>query len=155
VLAAAAAVPAIVAGAIAYDTAPSPHKQPPSRVVVGDVPGPYVGTWKTVITTNDDKNTRTLVIKQGRIGDRVLTLTADGPTHHCVFQAQLVSVTLTSIHLGNSAVTTAGPAHTATAASPTTTCTSGSPTTVTLLNDGRLQRTNDDNTETLTYTRAG
>ncbi|MET7607847.1 hypothetical protein ABZS96_36470 [Streptomyces avermitilis] len=152
VLAAAAAVLAVALGALAYGTAPSPNKQPPSpneqppsRVVAGDVPDPYVGTWTNTITNADGENTRTLVIKQGRIGDEVLTLTADGPHYHCDFRARLVSVTSGSIRLSSSTVATGSPAGA---------CEPGGPTAVAILSDGRLQRTNDTHGETLTYTRS-
>ncbi|GDY70892.1 hypothetical protein SAV31267_003770 [Streptomyces avermitilis] len=114
-------------------------------MVVGDVPDPYVGTWKTTITNADGENTRTLVIKQGRIGDKVLNLTADGPHYHCTFRARLASVTSGSIRLSSSTVT---------AASPASSCEPGGPTAMAILSDGRLQRTNDTNGETLTYTRS-
>ncbi|MFF4350325.1 hypothetical protein [Streptomyces sp. NPDC001530] len=140
-LAATAAVLAITLGAFVYGMAPFTHKQPPSRVVSGDVPGQYVGTWKTTI--NADHNRR-LVIKQGRVGDVVMSLTADGPGYHCAFQAKLVSVEFGSIRLGKSTVTAAHPADS---------CVPGDPTTVVPVGDDQLRRDNDDNGESLTYTR--
>jgi hypothetical protein len=116
--------------------------------VTGDVPELYVGTWTAAITNTDGKNTRTLAIRQGRIGDTVLTLTADGPTpkstYHCVFQGTLTAVTLNSIRISATNVVGGRPA---------SYCTKGNATTLTLEDDNTLRRSNDTHSETITYTR--
>ncbi|WP_329438177.1 hypothetical protein [Streptomyces canus] len=128
---------------------PSPSASP-SAVVSGDVPEAYLGSWRTTISNHDGKNTRSLVIKQGRIGDDVLILVADGPTgsdtYHCVFTAPLTAVSSGGgkLKLGPSTVTSGA---------PLSSCVPGSSTTLTVGNGHTLRRTNSDNGETLTYTR--
>lgn len=118
----------------------------------GGVPKGYLGTWSGGIDTPAGHSTRELVIHQGRSGDTVLTLKADGPTdtgdtYRCVFEADL-----TNDATGDDPLRI-GPT-TVTLGEPMTSCTPGSPTTLTLLPDGTLSRENSDTGERLTYTKS-
>lgn len=160
-LAAMAAVLAIAFTAFGYQLRPFIHQQSPSHsvggddpspspIVSGDVPDAYLGSWTTTITNAVGKNTRSLVIKQGRIGDEVLILVADGPTggdtYHCVFAAELAAVPSGGgrLELGPSTVTSGTPA---------TSCSPGGPSTLVLKDDNTLRRTSETSGEPLTYTR--
>ncbi|MEU2714520.1 serine/threonine-protein kinase [Streptomyces sp. NPDC007205] len=117
----------------------------------GAVPDAYLGTWGTTIDNANGTNTRRLTIRQGKVGDSVLTLVADGPTegggmYHCVFEA-----TLTQQPSGNGPLEI-GPS-TVTSGEPASSCTPGEPTEVTLLPDGSLKRAKADGGESLTYTK--
>ncbi|MEU1364587.1 protein kinase [Streptomyces sp. NPDC005803] len=119
----------------------------------GVIPEAYVGTWSGSIDNATGHSTRELVIQQGKVGDAVLTLTAEGPldtggTYHCVFEADLASEPSDGepVSLGPSTVTRG---------EPMTSCTPGSATTLTLLPDGTLSRVNTDSGEKLTYTKTG
>ncbi|MET9773447.1 serine/threonine-protein kinase [Streptomyces sp. NPDC006367] len=115
----------------------------------GTIPSAYLGTWATTIDNASGVHTRRLTLRQGEVGDTVLSLVADGPagngTYHCVFEADLTADPGTDgpLRLGPSTVTTG----------PSASCTPGEPTEVTLLPDGTLSRTNTTTGETLTYTR--
>lgn len=115
----------------------------------GAIPTAYVGTWATTIDNASGVHTRRLTIQQGEVGDTVLTLVADGPagngTYHCVFEADLSTAPDADgpLSIGPSTVTVG----------PATSCAPGAPTTVTLLPNGSLRRVNNDNGESLTYTR--
>ncbi|MFK8912182.1 serine/threonine protein kinase, partial [Streptomyces sp. YS-3] len=131
---------------------PTPSPSPsPSESAAGDVPRKYLGTWAGAIEGDSGSNSRRLVIEPGKVGDTVLTLTADGPldsggTYHCVFRAKLAAAPAgpdDPLKLGPSTVESG----------PATTCSPGAATTVTLLADGRLRRENDDTGELLTYDR--
>ncbi|MFI9831167.1 hypothetical protein ACIHIX_26215 [Streptomyces sp. NPDC051913] len=116
----------------------------------GDVPSAFLGSWSTTISNASGENTRSLVIKQGRIGDDVLILVADGPngsgTYHCVFTAPLAAVSSDGgrLKLGPSTVTSGV---------PMSSCAPGTTSTLTLGGDGTLRRLNSENGESLTYTR--
>ncbi|WP_369390878.1 serine/threonine-protein kinase [Streptomyces sp. CG1] len=117
----------------------------------GDVPGGYLGTWKATIDTGVGINTRQLTIRQGKVGDSVLTLIADGPTndggtYHCVFDARLTQQPGADgpLEIGPSIVTSGEPA---------TSCTPGDATEVTLLPSGSLKRAKASGGESLTYTK--
>ncbi|MFF7161098.1 serine/threonine-protein kinase [Streptomyces sp. NPDC008086] len=116
----------------------------------GAVPTRYLGTWTASIDNATGENSRRLTIRQGEVGDTVLTLVADGPagtgTYHCEFTAALTEAPATDgpLQIGPSTVTTADPA---------TSCSPGEPTEITLLPDGRLERVNTSSGEKLTYTR--
>ncbi|MGW3667424.1 hypothetical protein [Streptomyces sp. NPDC005141] len=159
-LAAMAAVLAIAFTAFGYQLRPLVHRQTPSHsvgsntpsptpVVNGDVPEGYLGSWTTTITNTTGENTRSLVIKQGNIGDDVLILVADGPTsndtYHCVFTAPLAAVPSggSRLELGPSTVTSGIPA---------ASCTPGGTSTLSLKSGNSLRRTTDSG-EALTYTR--
>ncbi|MFF4686359.1 serine/threonine-protein kinase [Streptomyces sp. NPDC001307] len=117
----------------------------------GAVPAAYLGTWETTIDNANGTSTRRLTIRQGEVGDSVLTLVADGPmasggTYHCVFGAELTEQPGSDgpLEIGSSTVTSGEPA---------SSCTPGEATEVTLLPDGRLKRTKAGGGESLTYTR--
>ncbi|MET8801272.1 serine/threonine-protein kinase [Streptomyces sp. NPDC004546] len=117
----------------------------------GAVPAAYLGTWETTIDNANGTSTRQLTIRQGEVGDSVLTLVADGPmasggTYHCVFDAELTE------QPGIGGPLEIGPS-TVTSGEPASSCTPGEATEVTLLPDGRLKRTKAGGGESLTYTR--
>ncbi|MFJ8804317.1 hypothetical protein [Streptomyces sp. NPDC102487] len=135
------------------DPSPTPTLSPspspsPSAVVNGDVPEAYLGSWNTTITNATGKNSRSLVVKQGRIGDDILILTADGPTedgtYHCVFTASLAAVSKdgSELEFGPSAVTSG---------IPLSSCSPGAPSTLTLERGNTLRRFNSETHEALTY----
>lgn len=75
-------------------TGPSPGDE--SKNGDGPIPEAYLGTWSGTIDNAAGHSTRELVIQQGKVGQAVLTLTAEGPidsggTYRCVFQADLTS----------------------------------------------------------------
>ncbi|MGV9242522.1 protein kinase domain-containing protein [Streptomyces sp. NPDC003710] len=125
----------------------SPTAQPSAA---GAVPVAFLGTWTAAIDTAGGHHTRRLVIRQGGVGDPVLSLTADGPagsgTYHCVFRAGLAGSP------GPSGPLDIGPS-TVTAGRPASSCTPGTTTELTILPDGRLRRVNRSTGESLTYTR--
>ncbi|MEV6053906.1 serine/threonine-protein kinase [Streptomyces sp. NPDC052107] len=117
----------------------------------GVVPAGYLGTWEAAIDSANGTSTRQLTIRQGAVGDSVLTLVADGPmasggTYHCVFDAELAE------QPGADGPLQIGPS-TVTSGEPASSCTPGEATEVTLLPDGRLKRTKAGGGESLTYTR--
>ncbi|MER7724723.1 serine/threonine-protein kinase [Streptomyces sp. NPDC096323] len=119
----------------------------------GPVPEAYLGTWSGSIDNASGHSSRQLVIRQGEVGDSVLTLTAEGPldtggTYRCVFQADLAT------EPSDGEPVSIGPS-TVTEGEPMTSCTPGSSTTLTLLPDGTLSRVNTDSGEKLTYTKSG
>ncbi|MEU8955247.1 hypothetical protein AB0C93_13175 [Streptomyces sp. NPDC048518] len=139
VLAAVAAVVAIAFGAFsAYREDTFVDTAPPA----GALPERYIGTWKTAVPGNPD-NTRTLVIRQGEVGDTVMSLTADGPEYHCVFRARLEAVVLDGIRLGKSTVARGRPPES---------CSPGGASTVLVVGENTLRRIAGEST--LTYTRA-
>ncbi|MFE9813609.1 protein kinase [Streptomyces sp. NPDC005773] len=132
---------------------PSPSDDGQNGDDEGVIPEEYVGTWSGSIDNAAGHSTRELVIQQGRVGDPVLTLTAEGPldtggSYRCVFQADLATEPSEGepVGIGPSAVTEG---------EPMTSCTPGSSTTLTLLPDGTLSRVNTDSGEKLTYTKSG
>ncbi len=116
----------------------------------GTIPSGYLGTWTTTIDNATGVHPRRLTIRQGEVGDTVLSLVADGPAggdgYHCVFEADLAA------DPGDDGPLRIGPSR-VTVGRPSSSCTPGEPTTVTLLPDGSLRRVNDSNGESLTYTR--
>ncbi|MFD9489375.1 serine/threonine-protein kinase [Streptomyces sp. NPDC059991] len=123
----------------------------PSASAPGDIPPKYLGTWSGSIDNAGASSTRHLVLRPGKVGDQVMTLTADGPldgggTYHCVFRASLTATPSSPdapLKLGPSTVESG----------PTTSCSPGAATTLTVLPDGRLRRQNDDNGEQVVYDR--
>ncbi|MGW2209326.1 hypothetical protein [Streptomyces sp. NPDC001781] len=109
----------------------------------GDVPERYLGGWEARV---DGAGTHRLSVTQGRVGERVLTLVADGADHHCVFAASLARKP-----------DTGGPvrltATTVTSGAPLSSCAPGAPTTLTLFPDGRLRRTGPSGVQAVTYDR--
>ncbi|MFJ7630661.1 protein kinase [Streptomyces sp. NPDC097595] len=143
----------------AIDDSPSPDVSPDPSPDDGDngeeggVPDGYLGSWSGSIDNATGHSTRELVIRQGSVGDTVLTLTAEGPlasggTYRCVFEATLTAEAADgeSVSIGPSTVTEGEPA---------ASCTPGAPTTLTLLPDGGLSRENTSSGEKLTYTKTG
>ncbi|WP_190039833.1 hypothetical protein [Streptomyces fructofermentans] len=114
----------------------------------GDVPEAYLGSWTATLANTEGENTRSLVIKQGSIGDDVLILVADGPTgentYHCVFSAALTAAPSsgTRLELGPSTLTSGTPA---------ASCSPGTASTLTLKDDGTLHRSLGG--QTVAYTR--
>ncbi|GGZ12042.1 serine/threonine protein kinase [Streptomyces nitrosporeus] len=135
---------------------PAPRNPDPTGSGSGDgtggaVPADYVGTWTGTVGGDAGTSTRRLVIRQGEVGDTVLSLTADGPlgsggSYHCVFQAELADGPAPGdpVRIGPSRVTVGEPA---------ASCTPGRPTVLTLLPDGGLRREIPETGESLTYTR--
>jgi hypothetical protein len=128
-------------------TSPDPSGSTPAD---GAIPARYLGTWTASIDNATGENTRRLTIRQGEVGDTVLSLVADGPsgtgTYHCEFEA-----TLTEAPSGDGPLRI-GPS-TVTAGEPATSCSPGEATEITLLPDGRLERVNTSSGTKLTYTR--
>ncbi|MFI9500385.1 serine/threonine-protein kinase [[Kitasatospora] papulosa] len=118
----------------------------------GAVPSGLLGTW-TARVGGEGTSTRQLVVEQGGVGDRVLTLTAEGPldtggSYRCVFQADLESASSSeeSVRVGASRITEG---------EPMTSCSPGKPTILTLLPDGGLRREIASSGESLTYRKSG
>ncbi|MEU6016331.1 serine/threonine-protein kinase [Streptomyces sp. NPDC047515] len=129
------------------DASPSDEKKNSD----GPVPAGYLGTWTGSIDNPSGHSTRQLVIKQGTVGQSVLTLTANGPldnggSYHCVFQANLASEPTPSgpVEIGPSTVTVG---------EPMSSCTAGKATSLTLLPNGTLSREIPETGERLTYTK--
>ncbi|MEU9388869.1 protein kinase [Streptomyces sp. NPDC048324] len=128
-------------------TSASPTTSAPSD---GAVPAAYLGSWSATITNADGENTRRITIRQGKVGDNVLSLVADGPTssgsYHCVFQAELTQAPGGDgpLELGPSVVTVGDAGY----------CKPGDPTEISLLPDGTLERVNTTNGEKLKYTKS-
>ncbi|MFV5992456.1 serine/threonine-protein kinase [Streptomyces sp. NPDC056231] len=119
----------------------------------GSIPEGYLGTWSGSIDNPAGHSTRELVIRQGKVGQTVLTLTAEGPvdtggTYRCVFRADLTDEPSPDgpVHIGPSTITLG---------EPMSSCTPGKATTLTLLPDGTLRRENPDTGEKVTYTKTG
>ncbi|MFJ9728362.1 protein kinase [Streptomyces sp. NPDC101209] len=137
-------------------TTPGPTTQQPASASPttsapsdGAVPAAYLGSWSATITNADGENTRRITIRQGKVGDDVLSLVADGPTssgsYHCVFQAELTQDPGGGgpLELGPSVVTVGDAGY----------CKPGDPTEISLLPDGTLERVNTTNGEKLKYTK--
>ncbi|MEV5436646.1 serine/threonine-protein kinase [Streptomyces sp. NPDC052682] len=133
------------------DPDPTPTSAAPatSAAADGTIPAAYLGTWTTTIDNADGEHTRRLTIRQGEVGDTVLSLVADGPTasgtYHCVFEADLAAAPDADgpLEIGPSTVATG----------PRAACSPGEPTEVSLLPDGSLRRVNTSTGDELTYTR--
>ncbi|MFF6785061.1 protein kinase [Streptomyces sp. NPDC012510] len=117
----------------------------------GTIPEKFLGTWNATLDGSDGADTRALVLRQGEVGDTVLTLTADGPlegggTYHCVFEGALTEDPADGgpLEIGPSTVTQGEPAES---------CSPGAATTVTLLPDGRLRRV-DTAGKSVTYAKS-
>ncbi|MGN5635532.1 serine/threonine protein kinase, partial [Streptomyces sp. AC154] len=117
----------------------------------GSVPTAFLGTW-TAVDNDSGTGTLSLTIKQGDVGDTVLSLVADGPkkngdgTYHCVFKGDLADASGSD-----------GPVHIdatdPVVAEPSSSCAPGKPTTLTLLPNDTLRRLVDHTERSLTYTR--
>ncbi|MEU9409534.1 protein kinase [Streptomyces sp. NPDC048281] len=125
----------------------TPAESPsPSAAAKGTVPSGFLGTWATSIDNDTGHNTRELTIRQGAVGDTVLTLVADGPGYHCEFAAKLAGKP------GSDGPLEIGPS-TVTAGKPRSSCTAGEATEVTLLSAGKLKRVTKGGDESLTYSK--
>ncbi|MFD8672672.1 hypothetical protein ACFV1A_06265 [Streptomyces seoulensis] len=102
----------------------------------GDVPEGYLGRWEA--------GTHRLTVTQGRVGERVLTLTVDRADQHCVLTATLARKPDADGTLRLSAATVTSGA-----------CAPGAPTTLTLTPDDHLKRTGRPGTRAATYSRSG
>ncbi|MFJ4006940.1 hypothetical protein ACIPWL_26290 [Streptomyces sp. NPDC090023] len=111
----------------------------------GDVPERYLGRWEARLA---GAGTHRLTLTQGRVGEHVLTLVADGADQHCVFAATLARKPDTEGTLRLTAATV-------TSGTPLSSCAPGTPTTLTLAPDGHLRRTGPTEAETVTYSRVG
>ncbi|MFE4606816.1 serine/threonine-protein kinase [Streptomyces niveus] len=134
---------------------PSPSPSPSASeddTGAGDVPKKYLGAWSGTIDGAAGRSTRELSVKQGEVGETVLVLTAKGPTdtggtYECVFEAALDAAPGSGpLKIGPSKVTTGR---------PMSSCTPGAATELTILPDGRLQRTTTAGGESVTYTKGG
>ncbi|MFD8047190.1 protein kinase [Streptomyces chartreusis] len=127
-------------------TTPTPSPTP-SESADGTIPAGYLGTWTATIDSGTGENTRRLTIRQGEVGDTVLSLVADGPagngTYHCEFEADL------SAAPGGDGPLRIGPSTVTVGDAPT--CSPGKATEITLLPDGRLERVTVGSGESLTY----
>ncbi|WP_308340526.1 MULTISPECIES: serine/threonine-protein kinase [unclassified Streptomyces] len=118
----------------------------------GGVPGDYLGTWSASIPGDRGASTRKLTIRQGDVGDQVLSLTAEGPpalgaTYHCEFTAPLAA------RPGDGEPVLIGPS-TVSVGRPAASCSPGKATELTLLPDGTLRRATTGSGESLIYTRS-
>ncbi|GAA2271889.1 hypothetical protein GCM10010145_53900 [Streptomyces ruber] len=130
-------------------TVPSAGQPTPQESRGGAVPDAYLGSWEGSDSATSGRSSRTLVFRQGEVGDTVLALTVDGTvrggTFHCEFEAELASAPADGgpLRIGPSRVVVGEPAGS---------CTPGAASEVTLLPDGRLRRVLSG--ETWTYTKA-
>ncbi|MEV6049371.1 serine/threonine-protein kinase [Streptomyces xanthochromogenes] len=131
-------------------TAPGAATPSPGPAASGGVPDvipqQYIGSWSAVIPSNSGDNPRHLVIRAGRVGDPVFTLTADGSGYHCVFEARLTEAPASSdapLNIGPSEV---GPGSTGA-------CNPGRASTISVMPDGRLHRQTVGTAEFLDYTK--
>ncbi|CAL9302063.1 protein kinase domain-containing protein [Streptomyces sp. SudanB182_2057] len=136
-------------GPTAPPTSAAPTPTGSRTSTAGAIPDAYLGTWRAAISGESGTGTRELTLRQGEVGDTVLTLVADGSSegggsYHCVFEAELTGAPGTDgpLEIGPSTVTTGEPA---------SSCTPGEATEVTLLPDGRLERAKASGGESLTY----
>ncbi|MFZ4272983.1 protein kinase domain-containing protein [Streptomyces arboris] len=118
----------------------------------GGVPADYLGTWSASIPGDRGASTRKLTIRQGDVGDQVLSLTAEGPlalgaTYHCEFTAPLAA------RPGDGEPVLIGPS-TVSVGRPAASCSPGKATQLTLLPDGTLRRATTGSGESLIYTRS-
>ncbi|MGW6924930.1 protein kinase domain-containing protein [Streptomyces sp. NPDC054950] len=130
----------------APDSSPSSSASPSASAANGVVPAAYLGTWTTTIENESGTNTRRLTLTQGKVGDAVLALVADGDGYHCQFSAAL------SERPGGEGPLKIGPSK-VTTGEPLSSCSPGAASEVTLLSDGTLRRVNTGTGEKLTYTR--
>ncbi|MCX5332571.1 serine/threonine-protein kinase [Streptomyces sp. NBC_00140] len=128
-------------------TTPEPSPTPTTSAPTdGSIPVGYLGTWTSTIDNAEGSHARQLTIQEGEVGDTVLSLVADGPDYHCVFEADL-----TEAPAGNGPLQI-GPS-TVTVGEPASSCSPGAASEVTLLSNGTLERVNASNGEKLTYTK--
>jgi serine/threonine protein kinase len=133
-------------------SSPSDSPSPQASQGGGAIPEGFLGTWDASIDNATGHNTRRLTIRQGAVGDAVLSLVADGPsgstTYHCVFRAELTAAP------GAGGPLVIGPSE-VTGGAPISSCSPGAASEITLQSDGRLRRVNTGSGESLTYTKSG
>ncbi|MEU9912470.1 serine/threonine-protein kinase [Streptomyces sp. NPDC051001] len=128
-------------------TTPEPSPTPTTSAPAdGSIPAGYLGTWTSTIDNADGSHARQLTLQEGEVGDTVLSLVADGPDYHCVFEAAL-----TEEPAGNGPLRI-GPS-TVTVGEPASSCSPGAASEVTLLSNGTLERVNSSNGEKVIYTK--
>ncbi|MFC8837172.1 serine/threonine-protein kinase [Streptomyces griseoincarnatus] len=149
--AAPSSAPQSTGDAAATDDVPPAETRSPSSSAPADgtVPGEFLGRWSTTIDNDSGSHSRRLTVRQGEVGDTVMSLVADGPTgngtYHCVFEARLTGTSDDGrLRVGPSTVTVG---------EPRSACTPGSASEITLLPDGTLRRESTGTGEQLTYTR--
>ncbi|MFJ2743627.1 serine/threonine-protein kinase [Streptomyces sp. NPDC087440] len=132
------------AGTPSSGTAATPP--PTTADAAGSIPSGFLGTWHGTVSGDSGSSTRDLTLRQGRSGETVMSLVAEGTSFRCLFEAELASDPSPEgpVSLGPSRVVTG----------PATSCSPGKASEVTLLPDGRLRRTTPDN-KSVTYTRSG
>jgi hypothetical protein len=130
-------------------TTASPTPSPSESADDGAIPAEMLGTWTASIAGADGASGRRLTLRQGEVGDTVLTLVADGPagsgTYHCEFSAAL------SAEPNPDGTLPIGPSTVTVGEAPT--CSPGKATQIRLLPDGRLERVTVGSGEKLTYTK--
>ncbi|KOV60296.1 serine/threonine-protein kinase [Streptomyces sp. MMG1121] len=117
----------------------------------GAIPAAYLGTWGATIDSTTGTGFRQLTIRQGAVGDAVLSLVAEGPadgggSYHCVFEARLTQ------QPGADGPLEIGPS-TVSSGEPASSCTPGDATEITLQPGGTLKRVQKGGGESLTYSR--
>lgn len=129
--------------------ATSPGGPASSETQQQGIPDAFLGTWSSSLD-GAGRVPRHLTVHQGRPGDTVLSVVADGPlkngTYHCEFEADLAATP------GAGGPVRIGPSRVI-AGEPRSSCTPGNASKLTLLPDGRLRRDVDGAGEDLTYTR--
>lgn len=72
------------------DTPAQPANTPDVESDEGQVPQEFIGTWRASFEAAEGgTNTRVLTIRQGKVGETVMTLTGRGPGHDCRWTATL------------------------------------------------------------------
>ncbi|RLL67665.1 serine/threonine-protein kinase [Streptomyces sp. Z26] len=117
----------------------------PADSQTGDrIPSEMVGMWRRSFGTGE-ANVFRLRLQQGKPGETVVTITGDGPTYSCEFQADLTSYG-PPVRLGPSRVTHK---------SAEEDCAEGPSTELELTEDGMLRRTFADGREPQIFAPAG
>ncbi|MFD3738995.1 serine/threonine-protein kinase [Streptomyces sp. ISL-111] len=128
------------------------QEDPDLTGVPAELAGVVRETWSASIPGDRGASTRKLTIRQGDVGDQVLSLTAEGPlalgaTYHCEFTAPLAA------RPGDGEPVLIGPS-TVSVGRPAASCSPGKATELTLLPDGTLRRATTGSGESLIYTRS-
>ncbi|MFH9867933.1 serine/threonine-protein kinase [Streptomyces lydicus] len=104
----------------------------------GGIPPDYLGTWEATV---GDSGVRRFTLRQGKVGDIVLTMTATGDTYRCEFAAPLAHAG-PPVRLGPSTVVSGADG-----------CHPGKSSTLEMVG-GKLRRVSDDG-RALSYRRTG
>ncbi|WP_208884200.1 hypothetical protein [Streptomyces armeniacus] len=110
-----------------------PSNSPSESGNADEIPSEMVGQWRRTFGTGD-ANVFVLNLEQGKLGDTVVTITGEGPTYSCEFQADLTSYG-PPVGLGPSRVTFE---------SSDEDCAEGPTTELELTNSGQLRRSFSD-----------